>query len=137
MSYGTWRSAAWRILREIYVEFGIGTRLATTVIGSYLSFAANRENRRLENGWTYETPSFCEKKGRPGRLPKRMARRFGDLRRTLRLKVWRSRNRRLQMHLCGLKAGKSHLFEGSCQYHLEFCLVIRVVPKQPNHILHR
>jgi biotin synthase-like enzyme len=50
-----------RVLREIYAEFGIGTRLAAAVIGSYLSFTLKRENRRLENGWTYETPSFYEK----------------------------------------------------------------------------
>jgi hypothetical protein len=61
MSYRTWKSAAWRILREIYAEFGIGTRLAATVIGSYLSFTAKRETRRLENGWAYETLSFYEK----------------------------------------------------------------------------
>jgi hypothetical protein len=50
-----------RVLREIYAEFGIGTRLAAAVIGRYLSFTSKRENRRLENGWTYETPSFYEK----------------------------------------------------------------------------
>ena len=50
-----------RVLREIYAEFGIGTRLAATVIGSYLSFTSKRETRRLENGWAYETPSFYEK----------------------------------------------------------------------------
>jgi len=50
-----------RVLKEIYAEFGIGTILAAAVIGSYLSFTSSRENRRLENGWTYETPSFYEK----------------------------------------------------------------------------
>ncbi len=50
-----------RVLKEIYAEFGIGTRLAAVVIGSYLSFTSKRENLRLENGWTYETPSFYEK----------------------------------------------------------------------------
>jgi hypothetical protein len=50
-----------RVLKEIYAEFGIGTRLAAALIGSYLSFTASRENRRLEKGWTYETPSFYEK----------------------------------------------------------------------------
>jgi hypothetical protein len=50
-----------RVLKEIYAEFGVGTRLAAVVIGSYLSFTSKRENRRLENGWTYETPSFYEK----------------------------------------------------------------------------
>jgi hypothetical protein len=50
-----------RVLREIYAEFGIGTRLAAAVIGSYLSVTAKRETWRLENGWAYETPSFYEK----------------------------------------------------------------------------
>jgi hypothetical protein len=50
-----------RVLKEIYAEFGIGTRLAAAVIGSYLRFTSSRENRRLKNGWTYETPSFHEK----------------------------------------------------------------------------
>jgi hypothetical protein len=50
-----------RVLKEIYAEFGIGTRLAAAVIGSYLRFTSSRENRRLKNGWTYETPAFYEK----------------------------------------------------------------------------
>jgi hypothetical protein len=61
MSSGIGKSAAWQVLREIYAEFGIGTRLVAAVTGSYLSFTAKGETRRLENGWTYETPSFYEK----------------------------------------------------------------------------
>ena len=48
------------ILRAVYREFGLKSRLVAPVIGRYLLFSTRREDRRLRSGWTYEPPSFRE-----------------------------------------------------------------------------
>ncbi|MFH1748268.1 MAG: B12-binding domain-containing radical SAM protein, partial [Planctomycetota bacterium] len=49
-----------RILKDIYREFGLKSRLAAPLVGRYLRFTMAREDRRLRQGWTYEPPTFCE-----------------------------------------------------------------------------
>jgi hypothetical protein len=49
-----------RILRDIYREFGLKSRLAAPLMGRYARFMMARENRRLRRGWTYEPQTFCE-----------------------------------------------------------------------------
>ncbi len=49
-----------RILRDIYAEFGPKSRVAAPLVGRYLRFMMEREDRRLRRGWTYEPPTFCE-----------------------------------------------------------------------------
>ena len=49
-----------RILRDIYREFGLKSRLAAPLVGRYLRIMMQREDRRLRRGWTYEPPTFCE-----------------------------------------------------------------------------
>ncbi len=45
-------------LKDIYREFGLKSRLAAPVVGRYLRHMAKREERRLNQGWTYEPPCF-------------------------------------------------------------------------------
>jgi radical SAM superfamily enzyme YgiQ (UPF0313 family) len=49
------------LLGEIYLEFGWLPRMVAPLIGRYLYIAMKREEKRLENGWTYEPKTFCEK----------------------------------------------------------------------------
>jgi len=49
------------ILDELYAEFGWKARLAAPIVGRYLHFMLQREERRLQNGWTYEPPTFYER----------------------------------------------------------------------------
>ncbi|MDQ7086598.1 MAG: hypothetical protein Q9Q13_01505 [Acidobacteriota bacterium] len=49
-----------RVLRDLYREFGIKSRLAAPLLGRYLQFTIGREERRLERGWTYEPATFRE-----------------------------------------------------------------------------
>ncbi|MGB5488553.1 MAG: cobalamin-dependent protein [Lysobacterales bacterium] len=49
-----------RILNEFHAEFGWKSRLAAPLIGRYLYRTLRREEKRLENGWTYEPPTFYE-----------------------------------------------------------------------------
>ena len=49
-----------RILKDIYREFGLKSRLAAPLIGRYLRFTMAREDRRLRQGWTYEPQTFHE-----------------------------------------------------------------------------
>ncbi|MEE9534682.1 MAG: cobalamin-dependent protein [Acidimicrobiia bacterium] len=49
-----------RILKDIYAEFGPKSRVAAPLVGRYLRFMMQREDRRLRHGWTYEPPTFCE-----------------------------------------------------------------------------
>jgi hypothetical protein len=49
-----------RVLAEVYAEFGWKARLAAPVVGRYLYHTLCREERRLQNGWTYEPPTFFE-----------------------------------------------------------------------------
>lgn len=48
------------ILRDFYREFGMKARLAAPLLGRYLHHTLAKEERRLENGWTYEPPTFFE-----------------------------------------------------------------------------
>ena len=48
------------ILKEFHAEFGWKSRLAAPVVGRYLYRTLSREEQRLENGWTYEPPTFYE-----------------------------------------------------------------------------
>jgi hypothetical protein len=48
------------ILDELYAEFGWKARLAAPIVGRYLYYMLQREERRLQNGWTYEPPTFYE-----------------------------------------------------------------------------
>ena len=51
---------ATEMLREIYREFGLRSRLAAPFVGRYINRVAKREARRLQRGWTYEPPTFYE-----------------------------------------------------------------------------
>ncbi len=48
------------ILKDIYREYGLKSRLAAPLVGRYLRITMAREARRLREGWTYEPPTFCE-----------------------------------------------------------------------------
>ncbi len=48
------------VLRDLYREFGLKARLAGPIVGRYLRFTLQREERRLRAGWTYEQPTFRE-----------------------------------------------------------------------------
>jgi hypothetical protein len=48
------------VLNEFHTEFGWQSRLAAPIVGRYLHHTLRREERRLENGWTYEPPTFYE-----------------------------------------------------------------------------
>jgi radical SAM superfamily enzyme YgiQ (UPF0313 family) len=54
-----WRLIS-QILNELYAEFGWKARLAAPIVGSYLYRMLRREERRLQEGWTYEPPTFYE-----------------------------------------------------------------------------
>jgi hypothetical protein len=47
-------------LKEIHREFGLKSRLAAPLAGTYLRMMIAREERRLRKGWTYEPPTFYE-----------------------------------------------------------------------------
>ncbi len=49
-----------KVLQDIYREFGLKARLAAALIGRLFQFTLKRENARLDRGWTYEPPTFCE-----------------------------------------------------------------------------
>ena len=48
------------ILKEFHAEFGWKSRLFAPIVGRYLYRTLIREEKRLENGWTYEPPTFYE-----------------------------------------------------------------------------
>jgi radical SAM superfamily enzyme YgiQ (UPF0313 family) len=48
------------ILEELYAEFGWKARLSAPFVGRYLYHALRREEQRLQNGWSYEPPTFYE-----------------------------------------------------------------------------
>lgn len=54
-----WRVIA-RVVDELHAEFGWKARLAAPLVGRYLYRALQREERRLQHGWTYEPPTFFE-----------------------------------------------------------------------------
>jgi len=47
---------------QLYRVFGWKTRLIAPIIGSYIYFAMQKEEKRLSRGWTLEPVSFCEKR---------------------------------------------------------------------------
>jgi len=48
------------LLKEVYREFGLKARLVAPIVGRYIYSKLKREQRRINNGWTYEPPTFCE-----------------------------------------------------------------------------
>ena len=52
-----------RVVRqEIGREFGLLSRVITSVVGPYLLWTARREERRLAEGKTYEPPTIIERR---------------------------------------------------------------------------
>lgn len=49
-----------RVLKDVYDEFGLKSRLAAPLVGRYVRWKMWREERRLCRGWTYEPPTYCE-----------------------------------------------------------------------------
>lgn len=50
-----------RLLKDIYAEFGWGTRLLAPVIGRYALYSLKREEKKLAEGWAYEPRSLYRK----------------------------------------------------------------------------
>ena len=48
------------MLDELYAEFGQVARRAAPIVGRRLYRALRREEQRLQQGWTYEPPTFYE-----------------------------------------------------------------------------
>lgn len=48
--------------RDIQGEFGVAAKLAGWLIGPFLLWSARREEKRLANGFTYEPPTFVERR---------------------------------------------------------------------------
>jgi hypothetical protein len=49
------------VLKEIYREFGMVSRILVPIIGRFILLKLKQENKRLARGWTYEPPTFYEK----------------------------------------------------------------------------
>lgn len=49
------------LFQEIYSEFGWKSKIAAPLLGRIVYFAMKMEDKRLNNGWTYEPPTFYEK----------------------------------------------------------------------------
>jgi hypothetical protein len=54
------RRALARLLAELQSEFGAKARLAALIGGPFLRWRMSAEQRRMENGWTYEPPTFYD-----------------------------------------------------------------------------
>jgi len=52
------------VLRDVYAEFGWKTRIVAPLMGIFGYFAIAGEQKRLQNGWTYEPRTFYEKNAR-------------------------------------------------------------------------
>ncbi|MCK9263026.1 MAG: hypothetical protein M0R18_04370, partial [Deltaproteobacteria bacterium] len=52
------------MLKDLYALCGWKARIAGPFMGVFARFAMGREQKRLESGWTYEPPTFCEKNSR-------------------------------------------------------------------------
>ena len=50
-----------KILRDLFREFGLKSRLFAALGGRYLLRKMHQEQKRLAAGWTYEPPTFYEK----------------------------------------------------------------------------
>jgi hypothetical protein len=59
------------LMNEIYREFGWKSRILAPLMGLYISRMIKKEEERLENGWTYEPPTFYEKNPAAQRLEER------------------------------------------------------------------
>ena len=53
------------LLREIYVQFGLISRLTAPLAGRLVYRKLRHEARRLEEGWTYEPPTFYDRVVQP------------------------------------------------------------------------
>jgi radical SAM superfamily enzyme YgiQ (UPF0313 family) len=49
------------VLRDIYVQYGLKSRLAAPLAGRLIYYKLCREAGRLREGWTYEPPTFYER----------------------------------------------------------------------------
>jgi radical SAM superfamily enzyme YgiQ (UPF0313 family) len=49
------------LLRDIYVQFGLKSRLTVPLTGRFVYRKLRHEARRLRKGWTYEPPTFYER----------------------------------------------------------------------------
>ena len=49
-----------QVLDELHAEFGWKSRLAAPIVGRYFYHTLCREEQRLQDGWTYEPPTFYE-----------------------------------------------------------------------------
>jgi hypothetical protein len=49
------------LLRDIYATLGLQPRLIAPIVGRYIYWAMQREDRRLASGWTIEPKTFLEK----------------------------------------------------------------------------
>ena len=49
------------LLRELHAEFGWKSRLFSAVGGRWVLRQIRKEQKRLEAGWTYEPPTFCDR----------------------------------------------------------------------------
>ncbi len=49
------------ILRDLFHEFGLKSRLFAALGGPYVLWTMRQEQKRLAAGWTYEPPTFVEK----------------------------------------------------------------------------
>lgn len=49
------------LLAELHREFGLKSRFFSTVGGRYAYYKLRQEEKRLDNGWTYEPPTFYER----------------------------------------------------------------------------
>ena len=60
----TMRTKMSAILKDLYCEFGLKSRLSAAIGGRYLLRKIRKEEKRLAAGWTYEPPTFYEKNDR-------------------------------------------------------------------------
>ena len=56
------------VLHDLHGEFGLKSRLYSTLGGRYVYWKMRREERRLAGGWTYEPPTFYERNEAAQRL---------------------------------------------------------------------
>jgi len=49
------------LLRDLYREFGLGTRIIAAVVGRFVHFTLRREEERQARGWTYEPRPVVER----------------------------------------------------------------------------
>ncbi len=64
----TLRAKMETILKDLYREFGLKSRLYAAVGGRYAYWKMRREEKRLARGWTYEPPTFYEQNETAQRL---------------------------------------------------------------------